>query len=296
MSHPNTLVGITTARIAFNEIPDTPRINTELVTSITGDDSRFIYVLDAFASLAISSLKGQVVAMGLQQDTGIIRITIAENKDVKAGLPQYIEKLWNALRDLSASTDRVASERTFFKTTYVYSFVKLYRRFNNRKWLAAFERAFEDKYRDAGPNETKCLNIVSSLMTVRNALDLIKPLHDKKTADPKKWKNLDPATAVTDPEWDTLILEMNAGIPDVETLLLDRVPVDQWAKDLKGTPPPLPPRISPLTHHTRRCIRASRNPRPNPPRPALPRHRKADQPPSPHYALIRLHRQPARPG
>lgn len=226
MTHPNTLVGIATARIAFNEIPDTPRINTEMESAATGADSRFILLLDALASLSISSLKGQVVAIAAQQDTATLKFTMSENKDVKTGLPEYIKKLLTMLHDLSTSTPaaRRGKEREFIKTTYVYSFTKLNKRFSNRKWLPLFEREFEKK---SGVNEEKCVNVISSLMTVRRALGLMKVLHDKQDKNP--------ARALTDAEWDTLIFEMAAGVPDVETLLKDRTLSDKWAESLKGT-------------------------------------------------------------
>lgn len=228
MTHPNTLVAIATARIAFNEVPDTPRINTDMETGVTGDDSRFILLLDALASLSISSLKGQVVAIAAQQDTGTLKLTMSENKDVKTGLPEYIKKLMTMLHQLSttALADRPGKEREFLKTTYVYSFTKLNKRFNNRKWLPLFEREFEKK---KGVNEEKCLNVISSLMTVRRALGLMKVLHDKQDKNP--------ARAVTDPEWDALIFQMAAGVPDIETILNDRTLCDKWAADLKGTTP-----------------------------------------------------------
>lgn len=48
-------------------------------------------------------------------------------------------------------------------------------------------------------NEVKCLGVISSLTTVRKALDGIKQLYDKKAANPNKRKKLDPLAFLTRP-------------------------------------------------------------------------------------------------
>lgn len=235
MAHPNTLVGIATARIHFQELPDTPRINTEMETAVTGDDSRFILVLDALASLAVSDKSGQVVAIAVQRDNDLLRFRIAENRAVKKGLTEYITKLLTQLNDIAnaSAAEQPAKELAFIKATYLYSINKLYKRFTGYEWLETFEGAFDAKTAD----EEKCLGVVSSLMTVRKALDGIKPLYDKKAANPNQWKKLDPAAFLTDAQWAELIFEMAAGVPDVEALLADRTLCDNWAAGLKGTVP-----------------------------------------------------------
>lgn len=237
MAHPNTLVGMATARIAFKEIPDTPRINIDMNSAVKGNDSRFILVLDALASLAISDKSGQVVAMAVQRDNNNLKFRIGENKAVKKGLPEYITKLLTLLQEIAtvSPAERPAKELAFIKVTYIYSINKLFKRFTGYEWLERFEGAFAKR---TGTNEEKLLGVISSLMTVRKALDGIKPLYDKKAGKPNDWKKLDPTSFLTDKAWADLVFEMAAGVPDVETLLNDRTLCDNWAEGLRGTTTP----------------------------------------------------------
>lgn len=105
MAHPNTLVAAATARIASKEIPDTPppRVNIEMGSSVTGDDSRFILVLDALANLGICDKRGRVVAMAVQRDNALLKLRIAENKAVKKGLTENIKKLLTMLNEIATA-------------------------------------------------------------------------------------------------------------------------------------------------------------------------------------------------
>ncbi|KAG0138500.1 hypothetical protein HOY82DRAFT_595541 [Tuber indicum] len=60
-------------------------------------------ILDAFSSLSVHKPKAQVVAFALQADSPkqAITLTIAENKNVQAGLDTYVKEIWEGLRKLS---------------------------------------------------------------------------------------------------------------------------------------------------------------------------------------------------
>lgn len=250
--HPNTLVGLTTARIHFQEINNTglpttsPRINIEKETSVTGEDSRFILVLDALASLAVLDKSSQVIAISVQRKDELLEFRIAENKAVNRKVIEHVSTLLNLLNGIATcdQAERQAKELEFIKTTYLHSINKLHKRFTGYLWLEEFERLFAA--RETGENAEKCLGVVSSLITIRKALDEIKSDSDKKARNPNQYKRLYPTKAVKDEAWADLIFEMDVGVADVETLLNDRTLCDNWAQGLQGTtpppsqPPPLP--------------------------------------------------------
>lgn len=232
--HPNSLVAIATARIAHNETDTATRVNTGLVTSVEKENSRFILVLDALASLAVSSTKGQVVAMGMQIAAGVAAITISENDVVKPGLQEHVEKLVDILKRVSNASDaaRPALELEFHKTTYIYSIAKLYDRFNNRDWLERFDMEFA---KEVGPDESKCQVVLSALLTAWAAIQEIKTQYRRKNdLSFKGRKKVSLENAVKDKEWTNLIFMMSSSIPDVEYLLGKPTLCNDWAEKLKG--------------------------------------------------------------
>ena len=60
-------------------------------------------ILDAFSSLSVHKPKAQVFAFGLQSDSAKeeITLTVAENKNIQAGLERYLQEIWGGLRKLS---------------------------------------------------------------------------------------------------------------------------------------------------------------------------------------------------
>lgn len=216
---------------------NTPRINTEKQTSVTGDDSRLILVLDALASLAVSDKSGRVVAIAVRRDNDLLRFRIPENGAVKNGLPEYVKKFLRELHEIAAASeaDGLGMGHAFIKAPYCYSLCTLYKRFMGYKWLEQFERAFVARTAD----EEKCFARILSLITVQKRRDGITMAHDLNGRDPELWKRVDPAAILTNRQWANLVFEMAAGVSDVEPLLADRTLCENRAEGLKGTAPHL---------------------------------------------------------
>lgn len=238
--HPNVLAALGTARIQFTEI-ETERTSTiiEKINTETPQYTRYVHLLDGLASLSVSRPDGQVVAIALDKSGQVITLTIALNEDVPAELIAYVTDLITQLKaysNLAMGDDagRTAAKLVMMKKTYIYCDKKLYQRFTKRKWLIQLEKAFATRGTGLGAGAEVCLELLSSLMRIRETYDVIHEWQKIKTAQPKKFEKMTPSKQVNDADWEKLILEMDGAIPDVKKLLADKASCDAWAETLKG--------------------------------------------------------------
>lgn len=107
--HPNTLIAMVAAHIKMTEIPGTTRTNPNVPLLSGGDVGRFIPVLDAFASLAVSNPDRQVVAIAAQLHDPASDIpttlTVAENAALTPGIPDHLNTLVEILAKLTSDPE-----------------------------------------------------------------------------------------------------------------------------------------------------------------------------------------------
>lgn len=88
-----------------NRVSDIPMANIigGIVDYEDGNERTFP-VLDSLANICVSRPKGEVVAVALQLqiDLEMIRLTIAKNDDVERNLVSYLTMIWNMLRALAS--------------------------------------------------------------------------------------------------------------------------------------------------------------------------------------------------
>lgn len=244
----NALVAIVTARIGATEIPGTTiRVDKQTITGVLAQHTRFIPVLDAFASLAVCDKESQVVAVALRRQNPRFELIIAENGVVNPRVLTHIGGLWTILMAYPtlSTQEKELRKLEMVKSVYIHSYPKLYRRFTKRKWLEDLEYAFNDRVKNlAGTTTlvTGALEVISALVTVRKQLDLMTIW--RKTVTPKRSggnRNIFP----TDPSWVKLITEMDDAIADIEQVMKNEPSCKEWAHALKGSIFLHPPSPSP---------------------------------------------------
>lgn len=240
--HPNVLTAITAARILGNEI-ETERTSTiiERINTETPQYTRFVRLLDALAALAVSDPDGQVVAISLQElPDDKITLTVAQNDAVPPKLITHLKALVTRLTeysklDVTNEQGREAKKLAIMKLAYIHSDLKISRRFTKRKWLGQLEKVLDNRAEDLGDAGPLCLELVSSLMRIKETFDYIHNWKAIKTNKPAKYDEMTPATQVTDEDWGKLILEMDGSMPDIQCLLADKDSCDLLAEKLRGT-------------------------------------------------------------
>lgn len=239
--HPNVLSAIVTARIQFQEIT-TARTSTiiETINIQTPELTRFVILLDALASLSVSKPDGQVVAIALHKVGDPITLTVAQNEAVPPALIRYLQRLVTMASEysqLSAANDkeRMLKQLEITKAVYIYCDRKISQRFVKRKWLQPFEKALHAHAMDLGVHASVCLELVSSLMKVRETFDTIHEWQTIKTHQPGRYDTMTPANQVPDEDWEKLILVMDGSMPDIKLLLDNKLGCDSLAFQLRGT-------------------------------------------------------------
>lgn len=217
----NTMICIASARIGKTEKDDTVRINHKLIQDKDLSTSRFVFFLDAIASLSVSDEKSQVVAVALQIDPGVAVLTLAENVEVQPKIINYVKGLWTRLKQLSVLSptqpDLIKTKkREICKEAYVYSSEKLKLRFTNSIVWKDYEELFlaavdAKKLSGTADQWERGLGIISTLASVSDMMPKIATTKDE--------------------EWDALIVAMEDWIADVDAI--PRELTDAWAVTLK---------------------------------------------------------------
>lgn len=244
VTHPDTLVALATARIKFTELPQTTRTNVA-VALITGDDSRFVNFLDALASLSVSHLKGQVVAIGLQIDEGMMVLTVAENGEVLPALIDHLVELLLMLRAMSPGEEKLYREirhRHFYLASYTHACTKINKRFAERPWLQKVDAALQSY--NSGPMLHGLKIVISSLLTLHEMIVQIKKVKDANSKEPRIKLRKIMSDVIPKDEWRKVIKMMTASASLAQTMLNGRKMLDWWAEELIGminiTPYPTP--------------------------------------------------------
>lgn len=240
--HPNVLTAITAVRIRGKEI-ETERTSTiiERINTETPQYTRFVRLLDALAALAVSDPDGQVVAISLRElSDDEIQLTVAQNDTVPEGLIEHLTTLVTRLTeysklDVTNKQGREAKKLEIVKLAYIHCDQKISRRFAKRRWLGPLEAVLDKGEKDLGDAAPLCLELVSSLMRIKDTLDYIHAWNAMKNSKGTKYGTMTPAKQVTDEEWGKLILQMDGSMPDIQCLLADKDSCASLAGKLPGT-------------------------------------------------------------
>lgn len=239
--HPNVLAAITAARIRGKEI-ETERTSTiiERINTETPQYTRFVRLLDALAALAVSDPDGQVVAISLQELPDSITLTVAQNDTVPEELIRHLNALVTRLKeysklDVTNEKGREAQKLAIMKLAYIHSDLKISRRFAKRKWLGELETVLEHRAEGLGDAGPLCLELVSSLLRIKDTFDYIHSWKTIKNNRSSKYGKMTPAKQVTDEDWGKLILLMDGSMEDIQRLLADTDSFSLLAQKLQGT-------------------------------------------------------------
>lgn len=141
-----------TLRVGDNDRNLASTIDQSLITGGIIDDHsthrRTFPVLDAIASICVSSAESQVVAVALQMDHSAqeIRLTLAENTAVEQRTVEHITAVWALMMELSNINARLrlAPHRlAMVLRIYEFSIDKIMKRFI--KWWTSFKE-FGDRF------------------------------------------------------------------------------------------------------------------------------------------------------
>ncbi|RPB04245.1 hypothetical protein L873DRAFT_1460033 [Choiromyces venosus 120613-1] len=189
-----------------------------------GTNVRTFPVLDALASIFVSQESSQVVAIALQLNSQKqeIRLTIAENQEVRPGQVNHLTKVWEKLQTLSGEYAKQRGSRwdkhegmspeipwdvafslraEIYSDIYQYSLKKQMKRIT--KWKDGLRLFLVHllEHRGGANLEGFELNLFNAALGLRATLKLIGKLHDN------------PQNQLTDDQWKT-IYEQNTWVTE----------------------------------------------------------------------------------
>jgi len=208
-----------------------PHTVTEGIVNDPEINVRTFHILDALAHISVSREKGQVVAIGLQFNPGKkeIRITVAENTDVTAGLVNHLTLVWRKLQSLSVryqeersrSCDKPGSPempqvvhhslRTeIFRNIYRYSLEKQMKRID--KWFNGLGRFVKELVKWRLPYEVQEfeLSLCNAVIALSMAVRVVSKLRDNPTGQ------------LTESEWESVHFQSILANKHVRIVLADR--------------------------------------------------------------------------
>lgn len=227
--HPNTLITMVTAHIGMTQILGTSRSNPK-APLLGGSLERFVPVLDAFASLAVSNPDTQVVAIAAQHENNSTVLTVAENAALTPGLAEHLTALVGILKKLSTDPNgRATHERALHMAAYLHSGRKIAKRYQKHlAWLQGFEETFIHGNEEHVP---KLRLVLSALLTVYEALEPALPALKINSVWGVKTK-VD--VVMDDSLWDTALDLMKHSMDEARILIGMPELCERWAVGLQG--------------------------------------------------------------
>jgi len=214
---------------------------------------RTLPILDAIANISVSRARHQVIAVALQLDhqKEEMCLTIAENQDVRKGLPNHLRNVWRNLQTLS---NEYASQRgpdkpeyqletppmpegvaltlkkQIFRDIYLYSAEKQMRRI--KKWfheLGIFVKALVRR-RGFSNLQGFEVNLYNAVLALLRAMEPVFKLRDNSSSQ------------LTNAEWAKVYNQSMKANEDVRVVLdaRDGTECEVLAEELKGMPFLLP--------------------------------------------------------